>query len=235
MFSHSYASIYWFTWAQSTGSQVSWGSHPFPWIFACHQHHTILITITTASAITITTSPHHHITITISSSPLPHHHHGSGIQLTYAPPRPSSQFSPNRIFSWDDMHVLYFWKALGTRMLVMVFWGVSGENTIVQIHKYSIYAVLFVNFSKPWKKTFPVVNTARNVANECLNWQILKCSKFAENISAQGSNIVESHRVEWWELNYNFCHSISCHYRVNKLSWISKKLNKYSIQSTEPL
>ena len=135
MFSHSYASIYWFTWAQSTGSQVSWGSHPFPWIFACHQHHTILITITTASAITITTSPHHHHHIIItSSSPLPHHHHGSGIQLTYAPPRPSGQFSPNRIFSWDDLHVLYFWKALGTRMLVMVFWGVIGENTIIQCH-----------------------------------------------------------------------------------------------------
>ena len=30
------------------------------------------------------------------------------------------QFSPDRIFLWDDMHVLYFWKALGTRMLVMV-------------------------------------------------------------------------------------------------------------------
>ena len=37
------------------------------------------------------------------------------------------------------MHVLYFWKALDTGMLKMMFPGVLHANTQTQIHKYSVY------------------------------------------------------------------------------------------------
>ena len=37
------------------------------------------------------------------------------------------------------MHVLYFWKALGTGMSEMMFPGVWHANSQTQIHKYSVY------------------------------------------------------------------------------------------------
>ena len=59
----------------------------------------------------------------------------------YPPPTnthpPNGQYSPYRFFH-GMMRVLYFWKALGIRMLVIVFWGVIGE--IVRLVGLGAYA-----------------------------------------------------------------------------------------------
>ena len=44
-------------------------------------------------------------------------------------PPPLAIFFLNFFYSWDDMHVLYFWKALGTGMLEMMFPGVNSPTS----------------------------------------------------------------------------------------------------------
>ena len=41
---------------------------------------------------------------------------------------PNGQFLPGIFVAWDGIHVLYFWKALGTGMLEMMFPGVNSPT-----------------------------------------------------------------------------------------------------------
>ena len=56
-----------------------------------------------------------------------------------SPPPPRADSRPIDTDPLWTMHVLYFWKALGTGMLKMMFPGVLHANTQTQIHKYSVY------------------------------------------------------------------------------------------------
>ena len=63
-------------------------------------------------------------------------------------------------------------------------------------------------------------------------WKVVIIVKIWKKCFTSKSEILKT----WFRLNYNFCHSISCHYPVNKLSWILYNppdlIKSITIQST---